>query len=175
MADVDIPRVQCVCSAIWKIVYLYIHMSLSLCARFADDCVRSAGTSALYLPLFLFSVPRERQGIVFICIYIGVSRRTLSCTLTRRRFPIFRPETLDRKAPAFESIVLSHSLSPLPLFSFSPLAHGDSHVQPSSRHIRTKSNVSCLRKRLRLRRIRPFVCSNTTSRLSFPSDFSRLR
>lgn len=103
--------------------------------------------------------PRDRQGIVFICIYIGVSLRTLPCTLTRRRFPIFRPKlSTEKPRPSNPSLSLSPSRPPSrprnPLSAsrrplpFSPrpsrsLAATLSYAT-SSRHIRTKSNVSRL-------------------------------
>lgn len=63
--------------------------------------------------------PRDRQGIVFICIYIGVSLRTLPCTLTRRRFPIFRPKlSTEKPRPSNRSL----SLFPAPVRPRNPLS-----------------------------------------------------
>lgn len=142
-----------------------IFIRLSVCM--IRGTVVCAARYRCILILFLFSVPRDqkRQGIVFICIYIGVSRRTLPCTLTRRRFPIFRPETLDRKAPAFESIVPSHpSTHPIPVHSLSLRARSRrlscATVKPSY----SDKIERILPKRLRVSAVHPFV------RPSLPSE-----
>lgn len=64
---------------------------------------------------------QKRQGIVFICIYIGEEEKereggggkppdSLSCTLTRRRFPIFQPK-LSTEKPSDSPSSLSFSRS----------------------------------------------------------------
>jgi len=64
---------------------------------------------------------QKRQGIVFICIYIGEEEKereggggkppdSLSCTLTRRRFPIFQPK-LSTEKPSDSPSSLSLSLA----------------------------------------------------------------
>jgi len=98
------------------------------------------------------SSPREQQGIVFICIYIGVSLRTLPCTLTRRRFPIFRPKLSTEKPrpsnPPPPPVIhrprnpLSTSRRFLSLSRRGHPAHSRRlSYATSSRHIRIKSNV----------------------------------
>jgi len=86
------------------------------------------------------SSPREQQGIVFICIYIGVSLRTLPCTLTRRRFPIFRPKLSTEKPrpsnPPPPPLSTARAIpcprvavsSPFPA-AVTPLTRGDSRMQ----------------------------------------------
>lgn len=128
--------------------------------------------------------PRDRQGIVFICIYIGVSLRTLPCTLTRRRFPIFRPKLSTEKPRPSNPPAPSRPLPPVhprstpppTLFTsrrslpFSPRPsrslRGRLPYATSSRHIRTKSNVS---------RLNGFVSTVHSHPLSLPPPAAAVR
>jgi len=107
------------------------------------DCVRR-----------VFHPPATGKVLCLYAYISGVSLRTLPCTLTRRRFPIFRPKlSTEKPRPSNPPFPPSHPpvrpRNPLSasrrLFLSAATLHirGDSYAT-SSRHIRTKSNVSRL-------------------------------
>lgn len=124
---------------------LYVYLCACVCVCV---CVRVART--------ISATRKTARYCVYMHIYRGegVSLRTLPCTLTRRRFPIFRPETLDRKAPAFESRRSSTPRVVIPFLSGRParLLARQRHSCATSEPSYSDKIERILPKRLRLRR-----------------------
>lgn len=126
---------------------LYVYLCACVCV-----CVCTCGAYHL--------CDQENGKVLCLYAYIsgeggeGVSLRTLPCTLTRRRFPIFRPETLDRKAPAFESRRSSTPRVVIPFLSGRParLLARQRHSCATSEPSYSDKIERILPKRLRLRR-----------------------
>lgn len=124
-------------------------------------CVRVYGRTIIacarvYLRLDCVHVWREPPPLpetARYCVYMHIYRErgeegrgrgkppdSLSCTLTRRRFPIFQPKlSTEKPSDSPSSLFLSLSLG-----SSSPFSPRRLSYATSNRHIRTKSNVSRL-------------------------------
>jgi len=141
-----------------------VRLPVRMCVYDGNVCVCARVCVTRTIP----ATRKTARYCVYMHIYRGVSLRTLPCTLTRRRFPIFRPETLDRKAPAFGS---RRSSAPRVVIPFLSATARSARLLARQRHSCATSEPSysdkierILAKRLRLRRPTPPSSPRTAPR-----------
>jgi len=145
----------CVCAYMYASTCAY-HPREQSSARY---CVYMHIYIYIYIYIFyIYCIYTHKYVYMYVCVCVrvcilGVSLRTLPCTLTRRRFPIFRPKLSTEKPrpsdPPAPSDRANPLESPFPLLSpcRGPLTRDDGlspSCATSSRHIRPESNVSRL-------------------------------
>jgi len=168
------PREQSSARIVFTCIYIYIYI------LYIDTNTR------IYIYIYMYVCVYVCVYIyVYIYIYISrVSLRTLPCTLTRRRFPIFRPKLSTEKprpsdppAPSDRANPLESPSSLLPPRR-GPLTRNDGlspSCATSSRHIRPESNVSRLNGFVSAVRFPPLVPPRIPLRASATVRSSRRR